>query len=43
MQINKQGQLKIQEFKEITASQASIKKSNENQKEEFDAKEFYEY
>jgi hypothetical protein len=43
MQINKQGQLKIQEFKEINNSQASIKKANENQEEEFDAKEFYEY
>lgn len=43
MQIDKQGQLKIQEFKEITNPQASIKKANEEQKEEFDAKEFYEY
>ena len=43
MQINAQGQLKIQDFKENENPQAFIKKANENQEEEFNSNQFYEY
>ena len=41
--INKQGQLIIENFKEIENNEAYIKKENENEEKEFNAYDFYEY
>lgn len=43
MQINKNGQIEFQNFKENSETQSYIKKENESQEEEFNAYEFYEY